>query len=68
MSTCRVVFHPDRCSGIGLCEAAAPDIFEIGDDGRTQVRQPMVDPARRAELEEAARNCPTRSFTVEIGD
>ncbi len=51
-----------------MCEAAAPDIFEVGDDGRMQVRQPMVDPARRDELEEAARNCPTRSFTIEICD
>jgi ferredoxin len=61
-----VVFRADRCSGIGLCEAATPDIFEIGDDGRAHVRQPMVDSARRAELEEAAMNCPTASFTIEI--
>ncbi len=68
MTACRVVFRADRCSGIGLCEAAAPDIFEIGDDGRLQVRAPMVDAARRAELEEAAMNCPTGSFTIEMVD
>lgn len=68
MSACRVVFSADRCAGIGLCEATAPDVFEIGDDGKTHVLQPVVDVARRVELEEAANNCPTRSLRIEIVD
>ncbi|ODQ94256.1 ferredoxin [Mycolicibacterium holsaticum] len=68
MSACRVVFSADRCAGIGLCEATAPDVFEIDDDGKMHVLQTVVDITRRLELEEAATNCPTRSLRIEIVD
>jgi ferredoxin len=54
-----------KCSGLGLCEAAAPDIFEIGDDGELKVIEYEIGPEQRDELEEAARACPTQAITVE---
>jgi len=54
----------DVCVGTGLCEATAPDLFEVGDDGvghvlRADVPAELVDAAR-----EAADNCPTRALAV----
>lgn len=64
MSGCRIQFAPDRCASIGMCEAIAPDIFTLDDDGRLQLLQQVVDDTRRAEVEEAVRTCPTQSLTI----
>ncbi len=64
MSTCRVTFDSTRCSGIGLCEAVSPDVFEIGDDGLMHLTGEDFAIERRQELEEAALNCPTQSITI----
>ena len=29
----KIVHNETRCSSIGMCEAVAPEFFEIGDDG-----------------------------------
>src|SRR4030088_2666238 len=29
----RIVVDRDRCTGLGMCEAEAPDLFEVQDDG-----------------------------------
>jgi ferredoxin len=54
----------DVCVGTGMCEATAPDLFEVGDDGvgrvlRSDVPTELVEAAR-----EAADNCPTRALAV----
>lgn len=53
------------CMGSGVCEATAPAVFEVGDDGTSHVLQDPV-PAEHVEAaREAARNCPTRALTVD---
>jgi len=32
----RIVVDRDRCTGLGMCEAEAPDLFEVQDDGTPQ--------------------------------
>ncbi len=63
---CRATLDRSKCSGIGLCEMTAPDVFEVADDGQARVLMVEVDITRRAQLEEAASNCPTESITVTI--
>ncbi|GAA3007711.1 ferredoxin [Microbacterium aurantiacum] len=53
-----------KCVGLGLCEAAAPDHFEVGDDGKLLVLRPEVDAAELAEVEEAVRACPTAALRL----
>jgi ferredoxin len=51
--------------GSGVCEATAPDLFQVGDDGVSHVLHDVV-PAELVEAaHEAARNCPTRALTVQ---
>lgn len=66
MSRCRVTIDSARCAGIGMCEGLAPDLFEVGDDGRAHLLDDLVDASRFTELEEVATACPTRSVTVEL--
>ncbi|MFF0284201.1 ferredoxin [Rhodococcus aetherivorans] len=63
---CRVVVDMSKCSGLGLCEAVSPDVFEIGDDGDLIVHTTSVDAGRTAELQEAAAACPTQAITIEV--
>lgn len=54
----------DRCQSNALCMAAAPEVFEVRDDGYLYVliEEPGIE--RRAEVEEAARLCPTQAISV----
>jgi ferredoxin len=35
----RISIDRDLCSGYGICETLAPDVFELGDDGIAIVRE-----------------------------
>jgi ferredoxin len=59
----RVEVDMDLCQSNGLCQAAAPDVFELGDDDILRwVEEPGEE--RRAEIEEAAAACPVQAITV----
>lgn len=63
---CRIVFNRSTCSGVGLCEMHAPDVFEIADDGDGLMtpRTLTVDAEHREMVELAASSCPTASITL----
>jgi len=61
----KIVVDRSKCSSIGLCEAAAPDIFEIGPDGALNVLLAEIPADRRVELEQACENCPTQALSIE---
>jgi ferredoxin len=54
-----------KCSGIGLCEATAPTVFEVGEDGLSRVINPEPRPDERAAVEEAVNSCPTSALSIE---
>mgnify|MGYP002737494718 CR=1 FL=1 len=61
----RIVVDRTKCSSIGLCEATAPDIFEIGADGALNILMEEVPAERRIDLEQACENCPTQALSIE---
>lgn len=61
----KIVVDRSRCSSIGLCEATAPDIFEIGPDGSLNILIDEIPEDRRVELEQACENCPTQALSIE---
>lgn len=64
-----IVIEVDRvkCSGMGLCEVAAPAIFEVGDDGQTHVLVDEIPPAEFAAVEQAVANCPAMALSLKPG-
>jgi ferredoxin len=54
-----------KCSGIGLCEVAAPAVFEIGDDGQARAIDPEPSEEERAAVEQAVTDCPTGALSIE---
>lgn len=61
----KVVVDRTKCSSIGLCEAVAPDIFEIGPDGVLNILITDISADRRHEVEQACENCPTQALSIE---
>jgi ferredoxin len=61
----KVVVDRTKCSSIGLCEATAPDIFEIGADGSLTILIDDISEDRRTDLEQACENCPTQALSIE---
>lgn len=54
-----------KCSGMGLCEVAAPAIFEVGEDGQAHLIAEPVSEGDAAAVEEAVRNCPTMALSLQ---
>ncbi|MCH9732090.1 MAG: ferredoxin [Actinomycetia bacterium] len=61
----RIVVDRNKCSSIGMCEAVAPDIFEIGADGALTILVDEPGEDRRADLEMACTDCPTQALSIE---
>lgn len=61
----KIVVDFDRCQSNALCMSAAPEVFEVRDDGYLYILQENPDDALRGKVEEAARLCPTQAITIE---
>jgi len=65
--TVRVRVDDQVCIGTGACEATAPDLFEIGDDGISHVLKDEVPAELLAAARKAAEDCPTRALSLTEG-
>jgi ferredoxin len=65
MSEVHARVDDELCVGTGVCEATAPDLFEVGDDGVSHVLVDSIPADRLEAAREAAANCPTRALKVE---
>lgn len=52
------------CQGYGNCTIAAPDVYDIDDDGAVVLLKDVIDEGDRPRVEEAARSCPVDALTV----
>ena len=62
--TVQVHVDTELCVGTGICEATAPDLFEIGDDGISHVLKDEVPAELVAAARKAAEDCPTRALSL----
>lgn len=53
-----------KCVGLGLCEDASPEHFEVGDDGQLIVLAENVSEADFNAVQEAVRACPTAALKI----
>jgi ferredoxin len=63
----RIEVDRDRCASTGGCEALAPQVFEIGDDGALVVLRPEPDEADLTDVRNAVAGCPTRALSLTDG-
>lgn len=61
----RVIVDMSMCVGNGLCMVAAPEVFEVHDDGTLTLLQDRPSEELRQKVAEAARLCPAQAIFVE---
>lgn len=61
----KVVVDFDLCQSHGLCMQAAPEVFELRDDGFLYVLQENPPEELRPKVEKAVRECPTSAIRIE---
>ena len=60
-----VIVDMSMCDLHGLCVEAAPEVFEIDDNGVLQVLIEAPPEDLRAKVEKAVRECPTGAITIQ---
>jgi ferredoxin len=60
----RIQVDTDRCTGHGVCESIADDIFEVGEDGIVHLLVEDVGENRRGDVESAVAECPTQALSI----
>ena len=60
----KVTVDRAKCTGLGICEAKAPDVFEIDDDGDLVILDDEVTADRIADVKEAVVGCPTEALKL----
>lgn len=55
----KVIVDKDLCIGCGACQAICRDVFEIKDDGLSEVIVETVNEKNKEEVLEAIESCPT---------
>lgn len=62
----RIVFDRTKCTGLGICESFAPDVFEVDDNGDLILKSDVVPDGLRDEVQQACDGCPTAALTLEV--
>lgn len=60
----RIVVDTDLCQGHGVCEAEAPELFEVSRDRVVRLLDPTPGNNRRNEAELAVKYCPTHALSI----
>ncbi|MFP5335868.1 MAG: ferredoxin [Actinomycetes bacterium] len=53
------------CQGYANCVDAAPDVYDIDDDGVVVLLREEISEEDRPRIEEAARSCPVNALSIE---
>lgn len=60
----KVTVDPDRCVGNGICEAVAPDLFEVGDSGQVELVVDEIPPKKEQLAQKAVESCPALALSI----
>jgi len=60
----RIVVDYVKCTGLGMCEAEAPDNFEVGDNGSLQLLRQCPSAEQLAAVQAAIDSCPTEALSL----
>ena len=52
------------CQGYGQCQEAAPDVFEVRDDGYAHLLVDAIPAAEEANARDAASRCPAEAIRI----
>jgi ferredoxin len=56
-----ITVDASKCIGCGLCATTCPDVFELGEDGKSQVKDAAA--CDHCNCQEAIDNCPAKAIS-----
>ncbi|WP_236792139.1 ferredoxin [Amycolatopsis sp. GM8] len=60
----RIELDEGKCCGLGMCEAEAPDLFEVQDDGSLAVLNARPGPEQLERARAACSACPAGALQL----
>ncbi|OBF94506.1 ferredoxin [Mycobacterium sp. 852002-51152_SCH6134967] len=60
----RVEVDLDRCTGHGICESIAEEVFEVRDDGIVLIHEPERPESDRDRMLQAVTQCPAAALRL----
>jgi ferredoxin len=60
----RISVDNDRCELYGICAMEAPDVFDLGQDGRLRFHTRLLDETTLEQAKMAARCCPMQAVVM----
>jgi ferredoxin len=60
----RVEVDLDKCTGHGICESIAEDVFEVQDDGTVLIHDNERPETDRDRMQQAVTQCPAAALRV----
>ncbi|MBA3799103.1 MAG: ferredoxin [Geodermatophilaceae bacterium] len=55
----------EACQGYANCVVAAPEVYDIDDDGTVVLLKQEISDDERAKVDEAVNSCPTSALSIE---
>lgn len=63
-SNMKVEVDLGKCTGHGICESIADDVFEVQDDGSVKIHDDAVSQSDRSLLQQAVTQCPAAALRL----
>jgi ferredoxin len=60
----RVEVDLEKCTGHGICESIAEDVFEVQDDGSVLIHDADRPETDRERMQQAVAQCPTAALRL----
>lgn len=60
----KILLDASKCDGLGMCEAVAPDLFEVGEDGIARLLDDSPTEDRLHDVEAAIEACPVLALKL----
>ena len=60
----RIEVDLDKCTGHGICESIADDVFEVQDDGTVSINDNQRPESDRERMQRAVTQCPAAALRL----
>lgn len=61
----KILVDRSRCTGLGICESLAPEVFEVDEAGELVVLTEQITDDQFEGVREAIAGCPTEALRLE---